>query len=549
MPIFVTDYYWNQSSENVFLKIELQGAKKSSINILQSENFIKVSFPPYIFEKPTWAKIIPDKTFVTLENGSVSLKCFKAECKEWPALSADLPIDKIEAREFMTKLRNEAVSFSQQDAEEKREERIADKNKKDRFSVSQQIKLEQDEKKRIEDFKNEEKKRVTDEILKFQKETEQKPSYEQTDELKRQWEHYRKLETELENIDSDEDEKRVIAETKSALKPTNQKSETTKTENQIEIDQKPNNKTVNEVSSKQKQIFDANEVSQPAIRGSGNNIAISFTPRVFPTPLRESRKPEEDEWLRKQAEARQRANDASSDLTDIEKDPVLLRQKGNSFFRQENYQGAVNVFTHGINLYPKMPEFYSNRAACHLKLRNFFKALDDSSKAIELLTPPCEANAKDRTKAHVRRGTAFCELECYAEGLIEYEAALKCEPTNEQIQNDCQKLRKYIEGTYTGDLQEEDPYEREKIADKQKLRQKSRNQKQSDDESSDDEDDVTDSENSENENCDDDVINRDGIVIDDVTKMSLKGNEVERSPIKAHVTTCVDDEDSDDVDE
>lgn len=40
---------------------------------------------------------------------------------------------------------------------------------------------------------------------------------------------------------------------------------------------------------------------------------------------------------------------------------------------------------------------------------SFFKALD-------LLTPPVPDNANARVKAHVRRGTAFCELELYAEG-------------------------------------------------------------------------------------------------------------------------------------
>lgn len=37
-------------------------------------------------------------------------------------------------------------------------------------------------------------------------------------------------------------------------------------------------------------------------------------------------------------------------------------------------------------------------------------------KALELLTPPVADNANARMKAHVRRGTAFCQLELYVEG-------------------------------------------------------------------------------------------------------------------------------------
>lgn len=40
-----------------------------------------------------------------------------------------------------------------------------------------------------------------------------------------------------------------------------------------------------------------------------------------------------------------------------------------------------------------------------------------SLQALDLLTPPVAGNAGARTRAHVRRGTAFCELELYTEGL------------------------------------------------------------------------------------------------------------------------------------
>lgn len=54
------------------------------------------------------------------------------------------------------------------------------------------------------------------------------------------------------------------------------------------------------------------------------------------------------------------------------------------------------------------------------------------------------ANADSRLKAHVRRGTAFCHLELYAEGLMDYRAALKIDPDNLELQEDAKKIEDII---------------------------------------------------------------------------------------------------------
>jgi dyslexia susceptibility 1 candidate gene 1 protein len=62
------------------------------------------------------------------------------------------------------------------------------------------------------------------------------------------------------------------------------------------------------------------------------------------------------------------------------------------------------------------------------------------------LTPPVSDNATSRLKAHVRRGTAFCNLELYAEGLLDYEAALKIDSSNDELKKDAENIRKIILG-------------------------------------------------------------------------------------------------------
>ena len=58
----------------------------------------------------------------------------------------------------------------------------------------------------------------------------------------------------------------------------------------------------------------------------------------------------------------------------------------------ENYLAAINAYNLAIKLNNKIPLLYLNRAACHLKLKNLHKAIEDSSKvcvSIYIYTQGC----------------------------------------------------------------------------------------------------------------------------------------------------------------
>ncbi|GFX81537.1 dynein assembly factor 4, axonemal [Trichonephila clavipes] len=88
---------------------------------------------------------------------------------------------------------------------------------------------------------------------------------------------------------------------------------------------------------------------------------------------------------------------------------------------------------------------YSGRSACHLNLRNLHKAIEDSSKALELLVPPVPSNASDRKEAHKIRGSAFQQLHLYVEGLMDFEAAIKLDENDEELKRNAAALRDIIE--------------------------------------------------------------------------------------------------------
>ncbi|XP_014437505.1 dynein assembly factor 4, axonemal isoform X2 [Tupaia chinensis] len=332
----------------------------------------------------------------------------------WETLSVS--VDK----EMMQAIREKSILQAQERAQQAMEAKAAAKREDQKYALTVMMKIEEEERKKIENIKEEERIKATKELEIWKK-------------------HQRKPE-----------EQKIIQREEKLSHQEKQTEERKKLKHKSLTRNSASRTLAMKVRNSENMFFEKlKEDSIPAPRSVGN-IKINFTPRVFPTALRESQVAEEEEWLHKQAEALRAVNTDIPELCDLkeeEKNPEWLKDKGNKLFATENYLAAINAYNLAIKLNNKIPLLYLNRAACHLKLKNLHKAIEDSSKALELLTPPVADNANARMKAHVRRGTAFCQLELYVEGLQDYEAALKIDPANKIIQNDAEKIRNVIQGT------------------------------------------------------------------------------------------------------
>nr|XP_006812430.1 PREDICTED: LOW QUALITY PROTEIN: dyslexia susceptibility 1 candidate gene 1 protein homolog [Saccoglossus kowalevskii] len=409
MPLAVKDYTWDETETTVHIVVPLKGVKANKVDIFSTDEYIKVSFPPYIFEVALFEPVDDGKGSAQVGNGAIKFDLVKQEPRIWTRLTSVQSGDK----DVMKSKRQAAVEAAHARAEQEKNDKAVKKREAERYSVKQQMELEAQEKQKWM-------KRL---IWK-----EPRPWLSWKNGRKQQSEELAN-EVEVSDDDNEDSDKNIFNEAGIVAYET-------------DISREPPSVAPRCIPGSEK----TGKAPTPAPRTKGS-IEIKFTPRVFPTPQRESRKADEDTWLKKQAEARRVIGVEDPDLTEEEKNPDFLKDKGDKFYQNGNYLAAVNAYNQALKLNGKLHAIFSNRAACHLQIGNLMKCIEDCSKAIELLTPPVEANANSRLKAHIRRGTAFCRLELYVEGLMDYDAALKISPDNPKLIADANKMRTIIQSS------------------------------------------------------------------------------------------------------
>ncbi|XP_063240281.1 dynein axonemal assembly factor 4 isoform X2 [Bacillus rossius redtenbacheri] len=392
MPIIVKDYTWKQTDSVVLIYVPLKGVHPSKVNIFTTENYIKAHFPPFLFEVFLWAAVDEAESQCTIAEEQAVFQLCKKEAGAWESLHLEL------GKAEMVQLRQKAIERAQQVAKERSKEKAVRKDQLQKLSVREQIQLDSEVRARIEELK----KRATDDAL-----------------------------ADLQLWKETAVPHRTVAS--SSHHPAG--GAWSKSERKIES-KTPSN------------IFELTEsgcVPVPLPRRSGN-IEVNFTVREFPTPCRESQAEEEQAWLKQQAEARRQVGFVEEDLRPEERDPVWLKDKGDSFFRAGNYLGAVSAYSHAIKLGSKMPEIYSNRAAAHFALNNLHKTLNDCTKALELLVPAVPLNALQRARCHARRGSALCRLGLPERGLVDLRTALALKPGDQQLREDVERTQALVDG-------------------------------------------------------------------------------------------------------
>lgn len=113
---------------------------------------------------------------------------------------------------------------------------------------------------------------------------------------------------------------------------------------------------------------------------------------------------------------------------DAYKDPVKAEEaknKGNEFFKQENWGDAIRAYSDAILRNPDLPVYYSNRAISYIKVREYQLALRDAEKCLEL--------DPSFIKGWVRKGMAHHFLKEYYKAMEAYDKGMKIDPNYPEL--------------------------------------------------------------------------------------------------------------------
>ena len=102
-----------------------------------------------------------------------------------------------------------------------------------------------------------------------------------------------------------------------------------------------------------------------------------------------------------------------------------FKEKGNACVKEKNYKEAIVHYSNGLRKNVSDFFLYSNRSFAYLKLKQFFYALSDAERVIEL--------QPTFVKGYFRKAEVLRETFQYDEALLNYGRALKLDSTNEII--------------------------------------------------------------------------------------------------------------------
>ncbi|CAA7391681.1 unnamed protein product [Spirodela intermedia] len=153
-------------------------------------------------------------------------------------------------------------------------------------------------------------------------------------------------------------------------------------------------------------------------------------------------------------------NDAGRAKKDLEQqeqfDPKIAdeeREKGNEYFKQQQYPEAVRHYTEALRRNPRDPRVYSNRAACYTKLGALPEGLKDAEKCIEL--------DPSFSKGYTRKGAIQFFMKEYDKALETYQEGLKLDPNNPELMDGIKRCVEQINKAQRGEISADELKERQ----------------------------------------------------------------------------------------
>ncbi|XP_050296981.1 dynein axonemal assembly factor 4-like [Anthonomus grandis grandis] len=384
MPIIIQDLTWKQTEDRVVIQVPLHGVPQTRVDLFTSPRYIKASFESFFFDAVLREEVDVSQSTCTKSPTCILFDLKKCSQNTWETLEVtDL------TKKEKNALKQKLIEEEHERIKKRDEERKSKKAELKRVAINEQIELDTRVRTEIEEIKKAEETRALGDLENW------KSSMEQTRKIKPKI-----VELEEQSKQPDKPPKVMLQEKEKSGK------------------------------NKRNNLKEVTKVALPKPRNT-RALQILFTPREFPTPSRESRLDEENDFLAKQAEARRSAGFVDADLRPEEKNPQYLLAKGKQFLKAQNYLGAISALSFGIKLAPKFIDLYIARSEVQIIVGNYNRAIEDCTEALNLLKPALPVNKEDRALCLGRRGEALFKLGFLKQGISELEASNKLNKCNE----------------------------------------------------------------------------------------------------------------------
>mgnify|MGYP003385860461 CR=1 FL=1 len=456
MPLSGT-YEWVDKVDSVNVIIPLKGVAPAKVDIVATKSTLKVNYSPYIIDVVLSGQIDPVQHKARVKNGSLTITLKKVVASKWDSfVNTSADASAIKAASLA-----EHAEFEKEQAAKRKDRQIDD----ERYSTRSQMAVDEKERSRLDALKLEEKTRAEEEVYKTFDELEKTrnktkgvPSapapapgkdtvfsgveknadvaYSRTANSSNMFEDDAidvssnvvdallddRLHEEDSDIDADSDEERTKPVTSHIFENVNNGDD-----------------------------LDDDVVYVPPPR-QATKVELNFTPRIFPTPMRESAKAQEENWIAKNrkhlkkhgvyAAAHQAGlkNKAVTGGNISEEDPVWLKAKGDEYYRHNDFLSAINAYSTALDIDENMVSCYANRSICYLAQQMHGDCVEDCDDAIRLvINQHTEKNAEGQVvhalsdhsladnqmlvKLYMRKATGKCQLGLYENAISSYELA------------------------------------------------------------------------------------------------------------------------------
>jgi len=112
------------------------------------------------------------------------------------------------------------------------------------------------------------------------------------------------------------------------------------------------------------------------------------------------------------------------------------KEKGNEFFKQQNYPEAIKTYSEAIRRNPQDHVLFSNRAACYTKLGEWQLGLKDCEE--------CTRLNPNFIKAYIRKAVLETAMKQYHKALDTYKYALNIDTENQEVKDGIDRVLELI---------------------------------------------------------------------------------------------------------